>query len=93
VSCDDCHTPATTAGGTRYSIHDHLFDFSQPAVDCRECHDEGDERLAQTPTHEWNIRPVRFPEKLTMAQACARCHEDKGQDWVAEKLQGLKKRL
>ena len=41
----------TAAGGTRYTIHDHMFDFSQPDVACGECHEPGDERLKQTPKH------------------------------------------
>lgn len=85
--------PATTAGGTRYSIHDHKFDFSQPEVACDECHDDGDERRGRTPKHEMNFRPVRFPVPLTLEQACARCHADKGPAWVPEKLKAIRRRL
>jgi len=27
VKCDDCHMAQTAAGGTRYTIHDHMFDL------------------------------------------------------------------
>ena len=37
--------------------------------------------------------PVKVPENLTVEQACARCHQDKGTSWLDEKLKGLKKRL
>ena len=85
--------PQTTAGGTRYSVHDHMFDFSQPEVPCSECHDAGDERLKQTPKHVWNIPRVRFPKPLTIEQACERCHADKGKPWIEEKLKIVKRRL
>jgi cytochrome c553 len=85
--------PHTAAGGTRYSVHDHLFDFSQPEPACSECHDAGDERLRQQPKHAWNIRPVKSPERLTVEQTCVKCHQDKGTAWVDEKLKGLRKRL
>ena len=91
VVCLDCHTPQTTAGGTRYSIHDHQFDFSQPEIPCRECHDQGDERLGRAPKHQWNFTPVRFPKPLTTAEACARCHADKDVAWVQEKLKAFKR--
>jgi len=93
VACDDCHQAATIAGGTRYSIHDHLFDFSQPEVACAECHEAGDERLKKTPAHKWNIQPVKFPQPLTVEQNCARCHGGKDAAWIQEKLKGIKRRL
>ena len=93
VSCDDCHQTATTAGGTRYSVHDHKYDFSQPAPACAECHEEGDERLKRTPTHVWNLRPVKFPKPLTMEENCVRCHGDKDAAWIQEKLKTIRKRL
>ncbi len=85
--------PATTARGARYSVHDHQFDFSQPEVACAECHDNGDERLGRTPKHVWNFQPVRDPKPLTLEQACARCHGDKGAAWVDEKLKTIRRRL
>lgn len=93
MRCDDCHQPATVAGGTRYSIHDHLFDFSQPPPACAECHDKDDDRLAKTPAHVWNIQPVRFPTPPTMEENCQRCHPDKGSDWVRDKLKTIRRRL
>jgi formate-dependent nitrite reductase cytochrome c552 subunit len=84
---------ATVAGGTRYTIHDHMFDFSQPEVACGECHEQGDERLAKTPTHAWAFEPVRFPQPLTLEQNCVRCHGDKAAAWIQEKLKSIKRRL
>jgi hypothetical protein len=83
----------TTAGGTRYTIHDHMFDFSQPEPACGECHDPGDERLQKTPTHAWNFQRVKYPEPLTIEQNCARCHNDKETAWIQEKLKGISRRL
>jgi len=93
VKCDDCHQTQTTAGGTRYTIHDHMFDFSQPDVACGECHEPGDERLAKTPTHAWTFGKVAFPKPLTLEQNCARCHGEKDAAWLQEKLKGIKRRL
>jgi hypothetical protein len=84
---------ATTAGGTRYSAHDHKFDFSQPEVACTECHDAGDERLGKKPAHDWNIRPVQFPQPLALERTCARCHGDKTDEWAAENLKKIRRRL
>lgn len=83
----------TTAGGARYSVHDHMFDFSQPPVACGECHEPGDERLKKTPTHVWNIEPVKFAKPLTIEQNCVRCHGEKDTAWIQEKLKGIKRRL
>ena len=85
--------PATAAGGTRYSVHDHMFDFSQPEVPCAECHEAGDERLGKTPTHTWNIQPVKFAKPLTIEENCVRCHGDKEASWIQEKLKVIKRRL
>ena len=74
-------------------MHDHKFDFSQPEVPCRECHDEGDERLAKKPAHVFNIKPVQFPKPLTLEQNCVRCHGDKTTAWIQEKLKGIRRRL
>ena len=70
-----------------------MFDFSQPEVPCGECHDAGDERLKQTPTHAWNFQPVKYPQPLTMEQNCARCHGDKAPGWVAENVKKIRRRL
>ena len=83
----------TVAGGTRYSVHDHKFDFSQPEVPCGECHDPGDERLGKTPTHAWIFDRVKFPKPLTVEQNCQRCHGEKDVTWIAEKLKVIKRRL
>ena len=83
----------TIADGTRYTIHDHMFDFSQPEVACGECHEPGDERLNKTPTHAWPIEKVRFPKPLTLEQSCVRCHGEKEAGWIQEKLKGIKRRL
>ena len=93
MACDDCHQAATIEGGSRYSIHDHMFDFSQPQVACGECHETGDERLKKTPAHQWNIQPVKFPKPLTLAENCVRCHNDKPAEWLAENLKKISKRL
>jgi hypothetical protein len=74
-------------------VHDHKFDFSQPEVPCRECHEEGDERLGKKPAHVYNIKPVQFPEPLTMEKNCARCHGDKTAEWAEENLKKIRKRL
>ncbi len=83
----------TTAGGARYTIHDHMFDFSQPTVACGECHEPGDERLARKPSHAWNIEPVRFPKPLTIEENCVRCHGGKEAGWIQEKLKLIRRRL
>jgi formate-dependent nitrite reductase cytochrome c552 subunit len=93
VTCEDCHQAATTAGGTRYSVHDHKFDFSQPPVACGECHEAGDERLGKTPVHQWNIQPVKFPKPLTLEENCRRCHGDKEAAWIQENLKKIQRRL
>jgi hypothetical protein len=83
----------TTAGGARYTIHDHMFDFSQPEVACGECHEPGDERLALTPKHAWTFEKVKFPKPLTIEQNCQRCHGEKDPSWIQEKLKGIRRRL
>ncbi|HWR97421.1 MAG TPA: cytochrome c3 family protein [Candidatus Methanoperedens sp.] len=93
VGCEDCHQTATVAAGTRYSVHDHKFDFSQPEVACGECHEAGDERLGKKPAHLWNIQPVKYPEPLALELTCARCHGDRTAEWTAESLQKIRKRL
>lgn len=93
MKCDDCHQAQTIADGSRYSIHDHQFDFSQPAVACGECHEPGDERLKKTPTHAWPIEPVKFAKPLSVEQNCVRCHGAKDANWLQEKLKGIRRRL
>jgi hypothetical protein len=70
-----------------------MGDFSQPEIPCAECHEAGDERLKRTPTHKFNIQPVKFPKPLTVEQNCVRCHGDKDAAWIQEKLKGIKRRL
>ena len=72
-------------------MHDHQFDFSQSEPPCAECHEPGDERLGRTPKHRWNFTAVRFPKPMTTAQACARCHADKDEAWIKEKLEPFKR--
>jgi len=83
----------TAAGGTRYTIHDHMFDFSQPDVACGECHEPGDERLKTTAAHAWTFEKVKFPAPLTIEQNCRRCHGEKDASWIQEKLKAIKRRL
>jgi len=78
------------AEGTRYSIHDHRFDFSQPEIPCRECHGEGEVDETADPPHTFNIQPVRIPGNPTTEESCLRCHEDKDMDWVRENIGTLK---
>jgi hypothetical protein len=63
--------------GTRYSIHDHKFDFSAPPMPCTECHEYEDVQKKADPGHDFHIRPVRQPQQLTLEEACAKCHPDK----------------
>ena len=93
MQCDDCHVPQLTASGDRYSIHDHKFDFSQPPNPCTECHSPGEVDEASQPPHQFNIQPVRFEKNMTLEEACLRCHEDKGMDWVEENIPTLKFQL
>ncbi|MBI5418623.1 MAG: hypothetical protein HZA60_00905 [Deltaproteobacteria bacterium] len=86
VRCIDCHTPQGTSGGQRYSIHDHKFDFSGPELPCVECHEEKDIRGKKAENHDFHFSRVKTPGSLTLEQACARCHPDKGipeilKDW------------
>ena len=82
-----------TASGDRYSIHDHKFDFSQPPVPCGDCHSPGEVDKTAPPPHEFNVQPVRFREHLTLEEACLRCHEEKGMEWVRENVGTLKFQL
>ena len=83
AACHDCHVPTVVEGGQKYSIHDHKFDFSQPAIPCDECHGEdmtGQE--APAATHNFHFSPVEIQENLTTQQACSLCHEDKDEKWI-----------
>jgi hypothetical protein len=93
VRCDDCHVPETVAGGTRYSVHDHKFDFSQPAMPCGSCHNEGEVDESAEPPHSFNVQPVRIQQNLTLEESCLRCHEDKDMTWVEETIGTLKYKL
>ena len=85
--------PKTVADGTRYSIHDHRFDFSQPEMPCRDCHNEGEVDESAEPPHTFNIQPVRIPGNPTLKESCLRCHEDKDMQWVDETIGTLKFKL
>jgi hypothetical protein len=76
VQCVDCHTPQVTAGGQRYSIHDHKFDFSGPELPCTECHEEKEVSGKKADNHNYHFNRVKVRENLTVEQACARCHPD-----------------
>ncbi len=90
AGCADCHVPTVIDGGERYSIHDHRFDFSQPALACTECHDtDMNGQAAPAQTHNFNIREVKIKENLTVPQACLKCHEDKDSGWVSGKLKKM----
>jgi hypothetical protein len=93
VECIDCHVPTLASSGDRYSIHDHRFDFSQPEMPCLECHAPGEVDESAAPPHEFNIRPVRHNENLTIEEACLRCHSDRDTSWVSEKIGTLKFQL
>jgi len=77
VHCVDCHTPQVAAGGNRYSIHDHKFDFSGPELPCSECHTEKETAGKKAPPHDFPFRRVELQDTLTLEQACARCHTDR----------------
>ena len=85
--------PKTVADGSRYSIHDHRFDFSQPEMPCRQCHNEGEVDESAEPPHEFNVTPVRITGNPTREESGLRCHEDKGMDWVRENIGTLKYKL
>ena len=77
VECIDCHTPQVAGEGSRYSIHDHKFDFSGPEMPCTECHETKDVEGKKAVSHDHNLDRVRMKETLTLEQACARCHPGK----------------
>jgi cytochrome c553 len=85
--------PQTVRGGTRYSVHDHRFDFSQPEMACSRCHNAGEVDESASPPHEFNIGPVPIPENLTLEESCLRCHDDKDMGWVKENIGTLKYKL
>jgi len=77
VQCVDCHVPQVTDGGSRYSIHDHKFDFSGPELPCTECHEAKDVQGKRAASHDFHFERVRIPKTLTLEQACAKCHSEK----------------
>jgi len=92
AQCDDCHVPTVVKGGQEYSIHDHMFDFSRPAIPCIECHGESMEGKQAPPAkHNFNIREVKIKENLTVEKACARCHNDKQSGWIDGRLDHIRK--
>ena len=93
MDCDGCHVPTLAPGGDRYSVHDHLFDFSQPPMPCTECHSAGEVDEKTAPPHEFNMKPVAAKEHLTVEEACLRCHSDRDTVWVREKIGTLKFQL
>ncbi|NOY86029.1 MAG: hypothetical protein GXP52_01845 [Deltaproteobacteria bacterium] len=93
AECADCHVPTVTDNGDRYSIHDHKFDFSRPAMPCIECHDSDmDGQNPPSGSHNFNINEVSIKENLTVPQACARCHEDKDEAWISAGIKTIKAR-
>ena len=77
VTCVDCHPPTVTDGGTRYSIHDHRFDFSGPELSCTECHEEKEVAGKKAENHDFHFGRMKPRENMTLDQACAKCHPDK----------------
>jgi len=101
--CTDCHVPEITEQ-KNYSIHDHKFDFSQPKLDCGECHDPtdpGDSAVAATGLlgkvewapepehHDFHIKPVAAPRNMTVVEACIQCHNRRDEAWAKEQIPGL----
>jgi hypothetical protein len=93
--CTDCHAPLVVAGGTRYSIHDHKFDFSRPEgadIPCAECHDEKTIAKGKPAKHSvFNFKPVEIPRNMTLEEACLRCHPQMTD--LKAKMKGLRYRL
>ncbi len=77
AACVDCHPPSVTAGGERYSIHDHRFDFSGPELPCTECHEEKEIAGKKAENHDFHFGRLKVRENMTLEQACARCHPGK----------------
>ncbi len=77
VQCVDCHVPQVTKGGSRYSIHDHKFDFSGPELPCAECHEAKDIEGKKAENHKFNFSKIKVTEALDMPMACRRCHQGK----------------
>jgi cytochrome c553 len=81
--------------GVSYSIHDHKFDFSQPAPACAECHEsgsvEGDKCSYHTP--EFHLKRVKYPREMSTEAACVYCHNKNGENrdeaWAREVTPGL----
>jgi hypothetical protein len=100
--CTDCHVPEMVENNTKYSIHDHKFDFSRPKMACSECHDKEDpddaavEAIAEDGTttwvpepehHDFHFEPVKYPKTLPTRKACLLCHEDKDMSWVKDNIE------
>ncbi|HEY6073717.1 MAG TPA: multiheme c-type cytochrome [Anaerolineales bacterium] len=77
VQCIDCHAPQVTDGGSRYSIHDHKFDFSGPEMPCVECHEAKETEGKNAEAHDFHFDRVRTRENLTLEQSCLKCHPEK----------------
>ncbi|MBI5446460.1 MAG: hypothetical protein HY900_35255 [Deltaproteobacteria bacterium] len=87
TECTDCHVPQMAQPGKRYSIHDHKFDFSQPAPACTECHpakEVAGKRECRFRPKGFRLRPVKLPRQLTLWEACVHCHKGKSQTWARE---------
>jgi hypothetical protein len=76
AQCVDCHVPLTVEGGSRYSIHDHKFDFSTPELPCAECHEAKEVQGKKAENHDFHFSRVKIQESLSMPDACKRCHKD-----------------
>jgi hypothetical protein len=95
AECVDCHVPEMAKRGVSYSIHDHKFDFSQPAPACAECHEsgsvEGDKCSYHTP--EFHLKRVKYPREMSTEAACVYCHNKNGENrdeaWAREVTPGL----
>ena len=98
TECNDCHVPNMAKQGNTYSIHDHKFNFSQPAPACAECHEPGDvegkgDRCSFEPS-DFHLTRVKFPREMTMQEACVYCHnrelkESRDTAWARESIPGL----
>jgi len=98
TECNDCHVPNMAKQGNTYSIHDHKFNFSQPAPTCTECHEPGDvegkgDRCSFDPP-DFHLTRVKFPREMTMQEACVYCHnrelkESRDTAWARESIPGL----
>jgi len=95
VECTDCHVPKMAKGPT-YSIHDHKFDFSQPAPACTECHEPGSVSGDQCryPTPDFHLKPVKYPREMTTVETCVWCHnevrnEGRDEGWARREIREI----